>query len=75
MELIASNLRNIIQYNLELEEKDRLFQNKVNELKSIFEKQNLTNLKDLSFEMRPKTKKLKLEDEEESVKRVGVTEK
>ena len=75
MELIGSNLRNIIQYNLELEEKERLFQNKVSELKSIFEKQNLTNLKDLSFEMKPKTKKLKLEDDEESVKRVGVTEK
>jgi hypothetical protein len=72
--IISSNLKSIIQYNLELEEKDRLFQNKVNELKSIFEKQNLTNLKDLSFEMKPKTKKIKLDDGEESVKGIGVTQ-
>jgi len=71
--LISDNLKNIIQYNLELEEKDKLFQNKVNELKTIFEKQNLNNLKDLSFEMKPKTTKIKLDDEEESVKGVGVT--
>ena len=74
MEIISGNLRSIIQYNLELEEKDRLFQNKVNELKVIFEKQNLTNLKDLSFEMKPKTKKIKLDDGEESVKAIGVIE-
>jgi hypothetical protein len=69
---ISDNLKNIIQYNLELEEKDKLFQNKVNELKTIFEKQNLNNLKDLSFEMKPKTSKIKLDDGEESVKGVGV---
>lgn len=74
MEIISGNLRSIIQYNLELEEKDRLFQNKVNELKAIFEKQNLTNLKDLSFEIKPKTKKIKLDDGEESVKAIGVIE-
>jgi hypothetical protein len=72
--LISDNLKNIIRYNLELEEKDKLFQNKVNELKVIFEKQNLTNLKDLSFEIKPKTTKIKLDDGEESVKTIGVTE-
>ena len=71
--LISDNLKNIIQYNLELEEKDKLFQNKVNELKTIFEKQNLNNLKDLSFEMKPKSTKIKLDGSEESVKGVGVT--
>ena len=71
--VISDNLKNIIQYNLELEEKDKLFQNKVNELKTIFEKQNLNNLKDLSFEMKPKTTKIKLDDGEESVKEIGVT--
>jgi hypothetical protein len=71
--IISDNLKSIIQYNLELEEKDRLFQNKVNELKTIFEKQNLNNLKDLSFEMKPKTTKIKLDDGEESVKEIGVT--
>jgi len=72
--IISDNLKNIIRYNLELEEKDRLFQNKVNELKSIFEKQNLNNLKDLSFEMKPKVNKIKLDDGEEGVKGTGVTE-
>jgi hypothetical protein len=72
--LISDNLKNIIRYNLELEEKDKLFQNKVNELKVIFEKQNLINLKELSFEMKPKETKIKLDDGEESVKRIGTTE-
>ncbi len=72
--LISDNLKNIIRYNLELEEKDKLFQNKVNELKLIFEKQNLINLKELSFEMKPKETKIKLDDGEESVKRIGTTE-
>jgi hypothetical protein len=72
--LISNNLKNIIRYNLELEEKDRLFQNKVNELKTIFEKQNLNNLKGLSFELKPATSKIKLDDGEESVERIGATE-
>jgi hypothetical protein len=71
---ISDNLKHIIQYNLELEEKDKLFQNKVNELKTIFEKQNLNNLKDLSFEMKPKVTKIKLDDGEESVKGTGVAD-
>jgi hypothetical protein len=45
-----------------------LFQTKVSELKSIFEKQTLSKLKNLSFEL--KNEKIELEDEEESV---GVT--
>ena len=64
----TDNIQNIIKYNLEREEKDRLFQTKVSELKSIFEKQTLSKLKNLSFEL--KNEKIELEDEEESV---GVT--
>ena len=64
----TDNIQNIIKYNLEREEKDRLFQVKVAELKSIFEKQSLSKLKNLSFEL--KTEKIELEDEEESI---GVT--
>ncbi len=64
----TDNIQNIIKYNLEREEKDRLFQTKVAELKTIFEKQSLSKLKNLSFEL--KTEKIELEDEEESV---GVT--
>ncbi len=69
--LITQNIKGIINYNLELEEKERLFQNKVEELKSIFEKSNLNNLKGLSFEIKPETKKITLEDGEESVQGVG----
>ena len=61
----TENIQNIIKYNLEREEKDKLFQTKVSELKTIFEKQSLGKLKNLSFEIR--VEKIELEDEEESV--------
>jgi hypothetical protein len=69
--IITKNIKDIISYNLELEEKERLFQNKVEELKTIFEKSNLNNLKGLSFEIKPETKKIKLEDGEESLEGAG----
>jgi hypothetical protein len=65
VEKIFSNLRNIIKYNKEREEKDKLFQSKVNELKSIFEKQNLDNLQALKFEI-SENQKIELEDGEEN---------
>jgi hypothetical protein len=65
--LISENLKNIIKYNLEREEKDKLFQNKVDELKGVFEKQNLNNLKNLSFEFNNVKSKIELEDYEEEV--------
>lgn len=55
------NLNGVIKYNKEREEKDRLFDSKVSELKQIFDKQNLENLKNLSFELTEK--KLSLDDE------------
>lgn len=73
VELLSNNLKNIIKYNHDREEKERLFQNKVEELKNIFEKQDLTSLKNLNFEL--KTGKIELEDEEESITGVGVTGK
>jgi len=73
VELLSNNLKSIIKYNHDREEKERLFQNKVEELKNIFEKQDLTSLKNLNFEL--KTGKIELEDEEESITGVGVTEK
>ena len=71
VEKISRNLKNIIKYNHDREEKEKLFQNKVEELKNIFEKQDLKSLKSLNFEI--KTGKIELIDEEESVERVGVT--
>jgi hypothetical protein len=63
-----SNLRNIIKYNIEREEKDKLFEAKVDELKKIFEKQNLEKLKGLFFDIsEPISKKVELEDDEEQL--------
>ena len=67
-ELIGS-IKNIIAYNKEREEKDRLFQNKVNELKMIFEKQNLNSLQALKFEITDN--KIELEDDEETTEPTG----
>lgn len=61
----SKNIQNIISYNLEREEKDKLFQDKVNELKSLFEKQNLKNLQSLKFDI--KSKQIQLEDGEEEL--------
>jgi hypothetical protein len=65
VENTSKNIQNIIKYNLEREEKEKLFQNKVDELKHIFEKQNLKNLKSLQFEI--KNNKLELEYDEEEL--------
>lgn len=62
------NIKNIIKYNLEREEKDRLFESKVEELKQIFEKQNLDKLKGLQFDIVEKSTKIQLEDDEEQIR-------
>jgi len=66
IETISSNIQSIIKYNLDREEKERLFETKVNELKMIFEKQNLSNLKNLEFDI--KTGKIELIDNEEEIR-------
>jgi hypothetical protein len=66
IETISSNIQSIIKYNLDREEKEKLFETKVNELKMIFEKQNLSNLKNLEFDI--KTGKIELIDDEEEVR-------
>ena len=64
VEKTSINIRGIIKYNLEREEKERLFDDKVKELKDMFEKQNLQSLQSLKFQI--KTSKITLEDGEES---------
>jgi hypothetical protein len=64
--MISSNIQSIIKYNLDREEKEKLFETKVNELKMIFEKQNLSNLKNLEFDI--KTGKIELIDDEEEIR-------
>jgi hypothetical protein len=65
VERTSSNIKNIVRYNLEREEKERLFEDKVTELKTIFEKQNLKSLKNLKFQLN--LKKIELDDDEEEV--------
>jgi hypothetical protein len=58
---IVDSIKNVIKYNREIEEKELLFGLKVQELKNIFEKQNLITLQDLKFDL--ESNKLKLDDE------------
>jgi hypothetical protein len=59
---------------LEREEKERLFQSKVDELKNVFEKQSLNNLKNLKFDIKS-TQTLELEDNEDELKPATVVTK
>lgn len=70
IETTSKNIQNIIRYNLEREEKERLFESKVNELKMLFEKQNLRNLKELEFQI--KDSKIKLDDTEDELEGIRV---
>ncbi len=71
IEKVSQNIQNIIKYNLEREEKEALFNDKVGELKLIFEKQNLKNLKNLKFDL-INSLNIELENEQEEHKRPNV---
>lgn len=60
-----------IKTNIEREEKERLFKNKVQELKNIFEKEKLENLKGLKFDIEELSKFIENETKEVDS---GVTE-
>lgn len=62
--LLENTMDLIIKTNIEREEKERLFKSKVQELKSIFEKQDLENLKSLKFDIEELTKLIENEPEE-----------
>jgi len=62
----SNNIQSIINYNLEREEKEKLFHTKVEELKLLFEKQTLKSLKSLKFDI--KIPKIQLQDDEEEIK-------
>jgi hypothetical protein len=59
-----TNIETVINYNKEKEEKERLFKEKVNELKNLFEKGGLEDLKNLKFDVDDIPK---LESEQESL--------
>ena len=58
------NIKSIISYNIEREEKERLLEEKVNELKSFFDKNNISSLRNLKFDINNPSK-LELVDESE----------
>jgi hypothetical protein len=64
LDKLFNNLKNIIKYNKEREEKEKLFEEKVKELKSFFDKSNLTDLKSLEFQVN-NVLNLELEEEEQ----------
>lgn len=68
---LISNIKSIISYNKEREEKEKLFEMKVNELKTIFDKSDLNNLQSLKFEIIKN--KITLEDEEDKDETGGNT--
>ena len=47
----VENIKNIISYNKEIELKEKLLKQKIDELKKIFESKNLENLQNLKFEL------------------------
>jgi len=54
--IVEETIDLVVKTNIEREEKERLFKNKVQELKNIFEKENLENLKALKFDLEELTK-------------------
>lgn len=62
---ILDSIKNVVKFNKEREEKEKLFQDKVNELKSLFEGQSLDSLRNLVFEI-DKLNNIELNDTEET---------
>ena len=52
---LETALDNVINYNKEREEKEKLFKEKIDELKSVFENKNVDELKTLYFELNNNT--------------------
>jgi hypothetical protein len=63
LETLFNNILGLIKYNKEREEKEKLFEDKVLELKNFFEQKNLNDLKELQFNIK-KTFKISLDDEQ-----------
>ena len=72
IDIIELTLDKIMKANIEREEKERLFKNKVQELKNIFEKEDLENLKGLKFDMEELTKLI--DNDREEATETAVTE-
>jgi hypothetical protein len=63
LNVTVNNIKSIISYNKEIENKEKLLKQKIDELKRIFEQENLENLNSLKFEINED----KLDDGEEVI--------
>ena len=64
-----NNIKKIVSYNKEIELKEKLLKQKIDELKKIFENKNLENLQNLKFELLDE----KLNDGEEDFNEGGTS--
>jgi hypothetical protein len=64
IDILEDSVDKFIKTNIEREEKEKLFKNKVQELKNIFDKEKLENLKSLKFDIEELTKFLEDEKSE-----------
>jgi hypothetical protein len=64
IDTLEKSMDTFIKSNIEREEKEKLFKSKVQELKGIFEKENLENLKGLKFDVEELTKLLENDEKE-----------
>lgn len=62
IDLLETSLDTFVKTNIEREEKEKLFKSKVQELKNIFDKEKLENLKSLKFDIEELTKYLENEE-------------
>ena len=67
----VSNIKNIVAYNKEIELKEKLLKQKIDELKRIFESKKLENLQTLKFEILEE----KLNDGEEEFNERGTSDR
>lgn len=68
IDTLEKYLDDVIKVNIEKEEKERLFKTKVMELKNIFEKEKLENLKGLKFDVEELTSLLEIEEKNDDEK-------
>ena len=67
----VENIRNIIDYNKEIEMKEKLLKQKIDELKRVFESENLDKLQSLKFDILEE----KLDDGEEVINTRGKSDR
>lgn len=67
----VENIKNIIAYNKEIEMKEKLLKQKIDELKKVFESENLDKLQSLKFDILEE----KLDDGEEIIDTRGASDR